>query len=114
MFDASFDAVGIDATAAATIGAVRKGGTVCFVGLGLPTISVPLFGIVVAERSVVGSFAYTDAAFDEARDMLAGGSVDLAGTIGPDTDFGSVGDAFEDLAASRRHDLKILMSTGGA
>lgn len=112
--DVSFDAVGIDATAAATIGAVRKGGTVCFVGLGLPTISVPLFGIVVAERSVVGSFAYTDAAFEEARDMLAGGSVDLAGAIGPDTDFDCVGDAFEDLAASRRHDLKILMSTGGA
>lgn len=112
--DVSFDAVGIDATAAATIGAVRKGGTVCFVGLGLPTINIPLFGVVVAERSIVGSFAYTDAAFDEARDMLARRSVDLTGAIGADTDFEHVGDAFEDLASARRHDLKILMSTGAA
>jgi len=110
--DVSFDAVGIDATAVATIGAVCKGGTVCFVGLGLPTIRVPLFGIVVAERSVVGSFAYTDLAFDEARDMMASGLVDLTGAVGADTDFERVGDAFEDLATSRRHDLKILMSTG--
>jgi 2-desacetyl-2-hydroxyethyl bacteriochlorophyllide A dehydrogenase len=110
--DVSFDAVGIDATAAASINAVRKGGTVCFVGLGLPTVSIPLFGVVVAERSLVGSFAYTDAVFEESRDMLASRSVDLTSAIGADTNFEGIGEAFEDLASARRHDLKILMSTG--
>lgn len=111
-FDCAFDAVGIDASATATITAIKKGGTVCFVGLGLPSISVPLFDIVVAERNIVGSFAYTDEAFEYARDLILGGRLAVQELIGLETDFDGVASAFSDLASGKRTDLKILMSTG--
>ena len=111
-FDKAFDAVGIDATAAATISAIKKGGTVCFVGLGLPSISVPLFEIVVAERNIIGSFAYTDEAFERARDLILDKKLTVQELIGQDTDFEGVATAFSDLASSKRTDLKVLMSTG--
>ena len=110
-FDKAFDAVGIDATAAATISAL-KGGTVCFVGLGLPSISVPLFEIIVAERNIIGSFAYTDEAFERARDLILDNKLTVQELIGQGTDFEGVATAFSDLASSKRTDLKVLMSTG--
>ena len=111
-FDRAFDAVGIDATAAATISAIKKGGTVCFVGLGLPSISVPLSEVVVAERNIIGSFAYTDEAFERARDLILDNKLTVQELIGQDTDFEGVATAFSDLASSKRTDLKVLMSTG--
>ncbi len=111
-FDISIDAVGISATAAAAIRAVPKGATVCFVGLGLAEITIPLFDVVVPERSIVGSFCYTHEVFTEAADHLRAGRLDLEPLIGSVEPFEEIPAAFEDLATGARRDAKIMMSTG--
>ena len=111
-FDVSFDAVGISPTAAASIRAVPKGGTVCFVGLGLAEVTIPLFDVVVPERKVVGSFCYPHSVFREATGHLAAGRLDLDPLIGSVETFEDIAAAFEDLATHRRSDVKIMMDTG--
>ncbi len=111
-FDVSFDAVGISATAHAAIRSVPKGAVVCFVGLGLPEVTVPLFEIVTSERVIVGSFCYLDSVFREAAEHLASGRLDLDPLIGDVVSFEDVAAAFEDLATAARTEVKIMMSTG--
>jgi 2-desacetyl-2-hydroxyethyl bacteriochlorophyllide A dehydrogenase len=113
-FDRAFDAVGVSATAAAAIRAVRKGGTVCFVGLGLPEVAIPLFEVVVAERSIVGSFCYTDEVFAGTFDLLAGGDLDLSVLVGGTVSLEDTPAAFEDLATGVRRDVKIVMATAAS
>lgn len=111
-FDVSFDAVGISATAFAAIRSVPKAAVACFVGLGLPEVSIPLFDVVVGEREIVGSFCYPDEIFQEAADHLASGRLDLDPLIGSVESFEDIAAAFEDLATHARTDVKIMMSTG--
>ncbi|MFQ5948622.1 MAG: zinc-binding dehydrogenase [Acidimicrobiia bacterium] len=111
-FDRAIDAVGVSATAAASIKAVRVGGTICFVGLGRPEVSIPLFDVVVAERMIAGSFGYSDGVFREAVTRLGEGSLDLGPLIGSVVDFEDAPQVFEDLARDARRDVKILVSTG--
>lgn len=113
-YDVAIDAVGISATAAAAIRSVPKGGTVCFVGLGLAEITVPLFDVVVPERVIVGSFCYTHEVFTEAADHLRAGRLDLGPLIGSVEPFDAIAEAFEDLATGARRDAKIMMTTGSA
>lgn len=110
--DVAIDAVGITATAAAAIRAVRKGGTVGFVGLGLSEVSIPLFDVVVPERSIVGSFCYTDDVFEETVGHLADGRVDLSALVGSVEPFEQIAEAFESLATAERTDVKIMLATG--
>lgn len=112
LFDVSFDAVGVSATASTAISKVRKGGTSCFVGLGHGEITIPLFDVVVAERKIVGTFAYTDATFRVAAEHLRHGRLDLGALIGGIEPFEDIAEAFEMLATQSRHDAKVLMSTG--
>ncbi|WP_420613800.1 zinc-dependent alcohol dehydrogenase [Candidatus Spongiisocius sp.] len=111
-FDVSFDAVGITATAYASIQNIPKAAVACFVGLGLPEVSIPLFDVVVSERVVVGSFCYPDAVFEEALDHLAAGRLDLDLLIGSVESFEDTARSFEDLATGARTDAKIMMATG--
>ena len=113
-FDRAFDAVGVDATAAAAIRAVRKGGTACFVGLGLPEVAIPLFEVVVAERSIVGSFCYSDEVFAGTVRLLAGGELDLSDLVGGTVSLDGTPAAFEALATNERKDVKIMMATGAS
>jgi threonine dehydrogenase-like Zn-dependent dehydrogenase len=110
-FDRSLDAVGITATAGSAIRAVRKGGTVCFVGLGLPEVTIPLFDVVVAERLIVGSFCYTDEVFTETVRLLAGRELDISGLVGGTVSLEDTPAAFEALATGERKDVKIMMAT---
>ena len=111
-FDVSFDAVGITATAYTAIQNIPKAAVACFVGLGLPEVSIPLFDVVVSERLIVGSFCYPDAVFEEALDHLAASRLDLDPLIGSVESFEDTARAFEDLATGVRADAKIMMSTG--
>ncbi|MCH7667806.1 MAG: alcohol dehydrogenase catalytic domain-containing protein [Acidobacteria bacterium] len=111
-FDIAIDAVGISATAAAAIRAVGKGATVCFVGLGTPEVTVPLFDIVVSERQIVGSFCYTHEVFRDAVSHIAAGRLDLGVLIGSQEPFEDIGTTFEALASGARRDVKIMISTG--
>jgi len=110
--DVAIDAVGISPTASSAIRAVRKGGTVGFVGLGLPEVSIPLFEVVVPERSIVGSFCYTDEVFNETVRTMASGEVDLSSLLGGTVSLEEAHDAFEGLATGQRKDVKIVVAIG--
>jgi 2-desacetyl-2-hydroxyethyl bacteriochlorophyllide A dehydrogenase len=111
-FDRSVDAVGASPTASMAISAIRKGGVACFVGLERPEITVPLFDIVVGERHIVGTFAYTDQAFNDAAVHLATGDLDIDDLIGPTVSMEETPDAFAALADGKRREVKIMMHTG--
>ncbi len=111
-FDVAVDAVGISATAAAAIGAVRRGGRVGFVGLGLPEVNIPLFEVVVPEVTIVGSFCYPDEVFERAVRLLRDGELDVSLLLGGVERFEDAHSAFEALAVGDRKDAKILISTG--
>ena len=112
LVDRAFDAVGLTQTASSAIRAVVKGGIVCFVGLGNPEVSIPLFDVVVPERTIVGTFAYTDAVFLEAVELLAARRLDVSRLLGSVEDFDGIAAAFEDLANGNRQDVKIMLATG--
>lgn len=109
--DVAIDAVGISETASAAIRAVRKGGTVGFVGLGLPEVSIPLFDVVVPERTIAGSFCYTDQVFTDTIARMADRLIDLEPLVGGIEPLEAVPLAFEALATGESQAVKILMAT---
>jgi len=110
--DVAIDAVGVSATAASSITAVGKGGRVGFVGLGLPEVSIPLSEVVVPERTIIGSFCYSDEVFKSAAAAMTAGDIDLSPLLGELFDLTSAHEAFESLATGERKDVKIVISTG--
>ena len=110
-FDRAVDAVAISATVGAALDATPKGGVVCIVGLGMPQVTVPLFSIVVGERTVVGSYAYSDATFVETARLISEGGLDPAALIGPTVSMEDFPQAFEELATGAISEVKVLMTT---
>lgn len=110
-FDRSFDAVGVSASASTALTSIHKGGTACFVGLGRSEVTIPLFDVVVGERSIVGSFCYPDEVFREAATYLKEGKLDPDPYLGTTVAFEDAGTAFESLALGERKEVKILVTT---
>jgi threonine dehydrogenase-like Zn-dependent dehydrogenase len=69
--DLVVDAVGSDATRAASIALLRPGGCALWLGMHDEEATIPAFDLVVREQSIRGSFAYTDADFARAVELLA-------------------------------------------
>ena len=68
--DLVVDAVGADATRAASISLLRPGGRALWLGMHDAQATIPAFDVVVREQSIRGSFAYTDADFARAVELL--------------------------------------------
>ena len=66
------DAVGSDATRAASIALLQPGGCALWLGMHDAEATIPAFDLVVREQSIRGSFAYTDADFAAAVDVSPG------------------------------------------
>jgi threonine dehydrogenase-like Zn-dependent dehydrogenase len=65
-FDVVFDAVGLPVTRSASIRALRPGGVSVWLGLMEPEPGFDSQDLIRMEKTVMGSFAYTDAEFVEA------------------------------------------------
>jgi len=103
------DAVGATATRRAALDVVRVGGVVVLLGLHEDESALPFHRIVRDQITLQGSFAYTDANFAAALELLRSGKVslgELAGTrpleAGPE--------AFATLAAGPTAQLKTFLS----
>jgi L-iditol 2-dehydrogenase len=79
-FDHVFEAVGVAATVAAAIGAVRKGGVVTLIGNLAPEVPLPLQAVVTRELTLFGSCA-SKGEYPAALELLASGAVDVAPLI---------------------------------
>ena len=68
--DLVVDAVGADATRAASVSLLRPSGCALWLGMHDAEATIPAFDLVVREQSIRGSFAYTDADFARAVALL--------------------------------------------
>jgi threonine dehydrogenase-like Zn-dependent dehydrogenase len=74
-FDVVFDVVGSEATRAAAVDLVRRGGQVVLVGLHADATAVPWFTVIRHEVTLLGANCFTRADFAQAVGWLAEGSV---------------------------------------
>ena len=107
--DLVVDAVGATATRRSALDLVRPGGAVVLLGLHEDESALSFHRVVRDQVALQGSFAYTDADFVRALDLLASGEValcELASTLpleaGPE--------AFATLAAGPTAHLKTFLS----
>ena len=68
---AAFDAVGSSGSVADCLAATELGASVCLIGMATPRLDLAAFDITAAERSLVGSFAYSSVDFEVALERLA-------------------------------------------
>jgi L-iditol 2-dehydrogenase len=94
--DVVIDAVGLEATWALALRAIRPGGRVEAVGLGAGAVTVDSFAVIGKEATITGSFAWTDDDFRRALALVEAGAIDTAGWFTHAT-FAEGQRAFEEL-----------------
>jgi threonine dehydrogenase-like Zn-dependent dehydrogenase len=103
------DAVGAAATRRAALDIVRPGGAVVLLGLHEDETSLPFHRVVRDQVALQGSFAYTDANFVAALDLLASGRVTF-GAVSGILPLDAGPEAFATLAAGPTAQLKTFLS----
>jgi len=73
--DWAIEAVGISETASQAVELTRIGGHVTWIGNAQPLAEINMQSVVVGERTIAGSYGYTDAEFARALDLVAAGRV---------------------------------------
>jgi L-iditol 2-dehydrogenase len=76
--DLSVDAVGTSGSRPDSLRVLRPGGSAVWLGMHAPAAAIPGFDVVVGERSVLGSFAYTNVEFASALRLLEAGVLEPA------------------------------------
>jgi threonine dehydrogenase-like Zn-dependent dehydrogenase len=109
-FDLVVDAVGATTTRSASLTALRPGGTTVWIGVNQHTAAFAASPeLVLAERGIVGSFAYTDDEFRAAVDIAATATFDWVSTY----TLNQAGAVFADLAAGRSAVVKAHFTPEG-
>jgi 2-desacetyl-2-hydroxyethyl bacteriochlorophyllide A dehydrogenase len=107
--DLVIDAVGATGTRRTALDIVRPGGAIVLLGLHEDETALPFHRVVRDQVALQGSFAYTDADFASARDLLVSRRVAL-GALTRTRSLESGPDAFASLAAGPTADLKTFLS----
>ncbi|GAB6897249.1 zinc-dependent alcohol dehydrogenase [Kineosporia succinea] len=107
--DIAVDAVGIDASLADALTSTRVGGTVSLVGMGKPAVQIDAYAISTMERSLVGSFTYSDDDFRAAVDLVASDPAVSAALISRIVALDEAPQAFADLARGDGTPGKVLV-----
>jgi threonine dehydrogenase-like Zn-dependent dehydrogenase len=107
--DAVVECVGHAATVRAAIAATRPGGTVVCVGIAESDVSVPWAPVVIEERRLLGSSAYTRDEFHAVTASLADRDVDFGLLIERRIALDEVGAAFDDYLVGKTAAIKTLM-----
>lgn len=74
-FDHTFEAVGVSATVAQSLSAIRDGGTVIWIGNNQKIIEVDMQAIVTRELRVFGTYGMNERDFRRALQMLSDGQI---------------------------------------
>jgi 2-desacetyl-2-hydroxyethyl bacteriochlorophyllide A dehydrogenase len=106
--DLVIDAAGFEATWALGLQAVRPGGRIYEVGLGAPSGALDYFAVLGKEATITGSYAWNDADFSDALELLATGQLETDGwlTAMPLADGQR---AFEELVDGTAH-FKVVLT----
>lgn len=76
------DAVGSTATLRQALALAPAGGRVVVVGMGSPTVEIPLYDLITRERVLAGSYAYTTREYARAVTLINRRDPDVAPLIG--------------------------------
>jgi 2-desacetyl-2-hydroxyethyl bacteriochlorophyllide A dehydrogenase len=107
--DLVIDAAGTAATRRAALDIVRPGGAVVLLGLHEDETALPFHRVVRDQVVLQGSFAYTDADFASAVELLVSGRVNL-GDLSAARPLEAGPDAFASLAAGPTAELRTFLS----
>lgn len=109
-FEVVFECVGLQSTVAAALALSGPGARIVCVGLAEPQLSVPAEALVIEERTLIGSSAYSRAAFASTAAWVAGGGLDLAPMIAERRALADLPAAFTALAAGAAPAGKVVMT----
>ena len=109
--DVAFEAVGNNATVNASIGSVRKGGTVVLVGNVAPEVTLPLQTVVTRQIRLQGSCA-SAGEYPRAMELLASGMIQVKPLITAIAPLEQGPQWFERLYAREPHLMKIVLTPG--
>jgi threonine dehydrogenase-like Zn-dependent dehydrogenase len=107
--DTVIDAVGMDMTRGQAIQAVVPGGHVVFIGLHAEASPLAANYLVRQEVTLHGSFAYDEADFSHAFELLSQGIIPEAGSWLEERPLAAGADAFAELVAGRVAATKIVL-----
>jgi 2-desacetyl-2-hydroxyethyl bacteriochlorophyllide A dehydrogenase len=108
-FAVAFECVGHSPTLAAALAAVPPKGRVVFVGLAEETIDLPTTPLMVGERTIAGSSAYTAADFRDTAAWIAGSEEDLGPIVERRVDLDGLPDVFAGYADGSLDAMKTLL-----
>lgn len=106
--DLSIEAVGISATMNDCLAATRRAGRVVVAGVFDEPFTVNLLYLIIQEQSIIGTFGYANE-FQEARDLIVSGAIDVAPLISGHVGLDELPEAFAGLAADRGNYQKVLL-----
>jgi L-iditol 2-dehydrogenase len=107
--DHVFEAVGIGATVATAVAAVRKGGTVTLVGNIAANVELPLQAVVTRQIRLQGS-ASSAGEYPRAIELLASKQIDVSGLISAVEPLADGAKSFERLYAREPNLMKIVLT----
>ncbi len=105
----AIDAVGIAASMADALTGTAAQGRVVLVGMGENAMALRPYEVSVTERSIIGSYCYSDAHFTETAAWVSGGHSELDGLIGELRPLADGPDAFREIASGNAATNKILL-----
>jgi threonine dehydrogenase-like Zn-dependent dehydrogenase len=103
------DAVGTGASIESSLNHSTSRARIVLVGMGAPEVSLRAYGISVAERTVVGSYCYSDDHFAQTAQWIGETSIDLSQLIGEACDLAAAPDAFRRAAAGTAPNKTLLL-----
>ena len=109
--DVVFEAVGRNETVAASIGTVRKGGTVVLVGNIQPEVTLPLQKVVTRQIRLQGSCA-SAGEYPQAIELMASGKIQVKPLITAIAPLDEGPQWFERLYAHEPNLLKVVLTPG--
>jgi L-iditol 2-dehydrogenase len=107
--DHVFEAVGIGATVATAVAAVRKGGTVTLVGNIAANVELPLQAVVTRQIRLQGS-ASSAGEYPRAIELLASKQIDVSGLISAVEPLADGAKSFERLYSREPNLMKIVLT----
>ena len=103
------DAVGISQTLQTAFDASALGARIVLVGMGSPRVEVNAYSISTEERTVLGSFSYTEAEFRDTAAWVGAHAVELGVLVDTRVDLDEAPETFRALAARELSASKVLV-----
>jgi threonine dehydrogenase-like Zn-dependent dehydrogenase len=108
-FDLVLDAAGAQATRAMAVRLVRPGGRIVCIGLAIDDTTLSFHTVVREQITIIGSYAYTMADFEQAHEWLVSGRVSL-GELAPVQPLEQGPDMFARLAQAPPDQVKLFLA----